>query len=71
MRDPPRYVVVSHSVFIASVAVECLFGLVYIWAPFEDDMLQRIFFSVLVLLGASTLTLAAHRTVRGWELPDA
>jgi hypothetical protein len=66
MQHPPRHVVVAHAVFNAAVVIECLFGLVFIWVPFENVAAQKLFFSVLVLLGGSTLVLAAHRTVQGW-----
>ncbi len=67
MRVPPRHVVVAHAVFNAAVVIECLFGLAFIWIPFENVVARKLFFSVLVLLGGSMLVLAAHRTVQGWS----
>jgi hypothetical protein len=63
MRDPPRHVQWAHGVFNGAVVVAALYGLVYIWAPFENEVAQKLLWSDLVLLAGSMLVLAAHRTV--------
>ena len=63
MRDPPRYIVLTHRVFNAAALIACAIGLVYVWMPFTNELAAKIFFSDLVLLAGSMLLLSAHRTV--------
>jgi len=63
MDSPPRFIVLCHRTFNASVVAACLLGVVFIWMPFENEVATKAFQSVLVLLGGSMLVLAAHRTV--------
>jgi hypothetical protein len=63
MRDPPRYIVLTHRVFNASALIACAIGLVYIWMPFTNELAAKAFGSDMVLLVGSMLLLAAHRTV--------
>jgi len=58
----PRWLRWAHVVFNVSAVIGGGFGLLFIWHPTEDEIVLRVFGSVLVVLTVSALVLAGYRT---------